>query len=296
MDTSRKPNQQRSQHGTVVVGDASAMSPGAVNSIAHSCSPWLVLALLAALAASLPFWFTLSIDRGERGKQKQYIEEIGRARQDLFTGQLVYTDVKSLQLEAGGEPRLFRVDVLGRTRSAKPGEEQAPLKAGAQIGVKLHCAGTAVRCAPLSSERQSVLSKEDRATWMWEVSSQHPGKITIAFTVTAYLGDGNTVLVEKPPLTSRVEVAEPSASWFSWVKDFWGWAAGAIATLGGMAVSLSAIVAVIVMVIRRRLPDASAAEPSTPEPERRADRRPRVVVTRSARLGPRRSGRRAPRE
>ncbi|MFF4802330.1 hypothetical protein ACFY1U_28660 [Streptomyces sp. NPDC001351] len=230
-----------------------------------------------------------SSDNGP-GNQRTYNEEIGQARQQLFQGQLVYTDARSLGLVAGAEPRSFRVDILGRWRRAKPGETQAPVSAGAQIGVKLHCSGAGVRCIPLSSERQNVLFKNDRATWMWDVSAQRAGKVSVALTVTAYFRESDTVLIEKPPVTSRVDVAAPPSdnSLFSWIKDLWQWVSGAITSLGGLAVSVSAIVAAAVMVIRRRLPGVDADEAGTTERVRGVGRRPGA---RSAREGHSRLGR-----
>ncbi|MCT2588399.1 hypothetical protein LHJ74_00295 [Streptomyces sp. N2-109] len=128
------------------------------------------------------------------GNQEIYAEEIDQARQQLFKGQLVHTDARTLRLVAGADPRPFRVDVLGSWRRASPGEAQAPVSAGAQIGVKLHCSGAGVRCTPLSSERRNVLSKSDGATWMWDVSAQRPGKVSFALTVTAYFRESDTVL------------------------------------------------------------------------------------------------------
>lgn len=84
--------------------------------------------------------------------------------------------------------------------------------------MKLHCSGVGVRCTPLSSERQNVLSKGDQATWVWEVSAQRPGLIP---------------------------------------RDLWQWVTSAVNGLGGLAVSVSAIAAVIAMVMRRSDPNAA---------------------------------------
>ncbi|MFF5185790.1 hypothetical protein ACFY30_18795 [Streptomyces sp. NPDC000345] len=253
------------------------------------CFPWTTLAILITLVSGL--FATLNLGDDGPGNQRTYNEEIGQARQQLFEGQLVYTDARSLGLVAGGEPRSFRVDVLGSWRRAKPGQTQAPVSAGAQIGVKLHCSGDGVRCSPLSSERQNVLSKKDKATWMWDVSAQRAGKVSVALTVTAYFRESNTVLIEKPPVTSRVDVAAPPRddSWFSWAKDLWQWVSGAVTGLGGLAVSVSAIVAAVVMVIRRGLPGVDADEAAgTTERVRGVGRRPGA---RSAREGHSRLGR-----
>ncbi|MFE6939740.1 hypothetical protein [Streptomyces chartreusis] len=225
--------------------------------------------------------------------QATYVQQIIHARQQLFTGQLIHTDVRSLELAAGAEsPRLFRVDILGSWRRAKPGEPQVPVSAGAQIGVKLHCSGAGLRCTSLSSERQNVLAKNGGATWVWDVRAQRAGKASFALTVTAYFRETSTVLAEKTPMRSRVDVAAPKGKnhWISWVEALWGWVTGAITSLGGLAVSASAIIAVILTVIRRQLPDAEA-DADTPEHVGIDRRRPRTrsVPTSRPRLRPART-------
>lgn len=260
--------------------------PPRASSSGVGCFPWTALAVLIALVSGL---FTTLYSRDEGPEpQRTYIKEISQARRQLFEGQLVHTDTGSLQLVAGAEPRSFRAEILGGWRPTRAGEAQAPVSTGAQIGVKLHCSGAGVRCTPLSSERQSVLSEEDRATWVWDVSARHAGKVSIALTVTAYFRDSDTVLLEKPPMTSRVDVAAPPGDdgWFSWIKGSWQWVAGAITGLGGLAVSVTAIVTAIVMVVRRRLPGADAEEADAAERVRGAGPR-----TRSAREGRPRVGR-----
>ncbi|MFE9609101.1 hypothetical protein [Streptomyces sp. NPDC006012] len=219
-------------------------------------------ALASVLAAMLAVGVSLTVlakrEAPPAGAQQPYVEEIQLARKELFQGQLVYTDARSLELVAGAEPSPFQVQVLGSWRSAGPGEAESPVSAGGQIGVKLHCSGAGVRCEALSSERQNVLSKSDSATWMWDVGAARAGKVSIALTVTAYLGDSDTVLIEKPPVTARVEVAPPpgDTGWTSRAKDAWHWVTGTATSLGGLAMSVSAITALVVMVVRRRAPAA----------------------------------------
>ncbi|MET7728836.1 hypothetical protein [Streptomyces mirabilis] len=76
--------------------------------------------------------------------------------------------------------------------------------------------------------------------------------------MTAYLGESDTVLFEERPVTTRVDVAAPPGDngWYSWAKDLWRWMTGAITSLGGLAVSVSTIVALVVMVVRRQHPGA----------------------------------------
>ncbi|MFG2522179.1 hypothetical protein [Streptomyces sp. NPDC048527] len=149
-------------------------------------------------------------------KQQTYVDEIDEARQQLFKGELVRTSTKSLHLVAGGDPLPFQAQILGSWRSDDPGETHSPTSAGAQIGVKLHCSGTQVRCTPLSSERQNVLSKKDKATWLWDVSAKKAGTVTMSVTVTAYYRDSDTVLFEASPATTHVKVAAPPGDSFAW--------------------------------------------------------------------------------
>ncbi|WP_275946953.1 hypothetical protein [Streptomyces sp. T21Q-yed] len=201
--------------------------------------------------------------------QEAYVEEIELARQDLYEVAVVHTNPLVLDLRADTRPREFKVTIPhGRVRP-RAGESQSVVDAGAQIGMKLRCSGGGVRCAPLSSERQNVLSKGDQATWVWEVSAQRPGLISMALTMTSYFRDSDTVLAERPPLTWQVDVNAPPASdsgWSSWAKDLWQRVTSAVNGLGGLAVSVSAIAAVIAMVVRRRLPSGDADASGDTEP------------------------------
>lgn len=271
---------------SVLPGASAGAGAATAASAGMGCAPWMVIALLSALF-STTLVYTTHHDEPRKGAQQTYIEEIREARQRLFSGQLIYTDAHSMNLVAGAQPRRFHVAIRGAWRPAKPGQEQAPVKAGAQIGVKLHCSGN-LRCTPLSSERQNVLSHSDQATWTWALSARDAGKASIALTVTAYLGDGNTVLVEKPPqmLSLDVAAAPSDNNWYSWITDLWRWMSNTITTLGGIAVSLSAIAAAIVMLVRRRLPAADAADHGTPQPPRGSRRRLRVPPVRQTRPRP----------
>ncbi|MFC9508950.1 hypothetical protein [Streptomyces sp. NPDC057002] len=215
-----------------------------------------------------------------------YPEEIERERRHLFDVPVVHTDPRALGLVADAPPRRFRVEIPGARVASGPGESQTVASAGTQIGVKLHCSGAGVRCTPLSSERQSVLSRGDVAVWLWEVRAERAGTFSVALTVTSYLRDTDTVLVEKPPLIWSVDAVAPPADddWLSWAGDLWRQVTEAITGLGGLAVSVSAIAAVIAMVIRRRLP---AGEPDddagTAAPAPEAGRRPRPRPVRRVR-------------
>lgn len=131
--------------------------------------------------------------------------------------------------------------------------------------MRLHCSGAQVRCTPLSSERQTVISKKDTATWLWDVSAEKAGTVTLSVTVTAYYEDGDTVLLEEPPATTHVEVAAPPDGSFAWVEQAWRWVSGAITSLGGLAMSLTAVIALAVM-LARRTPTPTDPEPGNPEP------------------------------
>ncbi|MGW3985008.1 hypothetical protein [Streptomyces mirabilis] len=127
-----------------------AMDPG-IKNLLGGLIGLLIAVLLGALAGVVQI--------GSVGNHGDYVEEIEQARHQLFQGELTYSDVSSLDLVAGGDPRPFRVDIAGSWHRAKTGVEQSLVSAGAQIGVRLHCSGSGVRCTPLSSERQSVLAK-----------------------------------------------------------------------------------------------------------------------------------------
>ncbi|MGW6140257.1 hypothetical protein [Streptomyces sp. NPDC055140] len=233
------------------------------------CFPWTVLAVLIALVSGLFLFLDLGGEPGNGrpggSKQQTYVDEIDEARQQLFKGELVRTSTETLHLVAGGDPLPFRAQILGSWRSDGPGETHSPTSAGAQIGVKLHCSGAQVRCTPLSSERQNVISKKDTATWLWDVSAEKAGTVTLSVTVTAYYRDSDTVLLEQPPATTHVRVAAPPGDSFAWGKQAWRWISGAITSLGGLAVSLTAVITLTVM-LARRTPAATGPEPGNPGP------------------------------
>ncbi|MFG2659632.1 hypothetical protein [Streptomyces sp. NPDC048425] len=224
-----------------------------------------MLAVLIALVSGLFLFLGRSDEPGSGrpggSKQQQaYVDEIDEARQQLFKGELVRTSTKSMHLVAGGDPIPFRAQILGSWRSDGSGETHSRTSAGAQIGVKLHCSGAQVRCTPLSSERQNVISKKDAATWLWDVSAEKAGTVTLSVTVTAYYQDSDTVLLEQPPATTHVQVAAPPGDSFGWAEQAWRWISGAITSLGGLAVSLTAIITLAVLLARRTTP-ATDPEP-----------------------------------
>ncbi|MCE7050639.1 hypothetical protein [Streptomyces purpurascens] len=263
---------------------------------------WVALGLLLALVwGSFVGFVTRSEEEDRPGGAAMgpapptgrfsYAEEIERERRRLFDVTVLHTNPRALGLVADAPPRRFRVEIPGARVASGPGESQAVASAGTQMGVKLHCSGAGVRCTPLSSERQSVLSRRDVAVWLWEVQAERAGTFSVALTMTSYLRDTDTVLVEKPPLVWSVEAVAPPADddWLSRARDLWRQVTEAITGLGGLAVSVSAIAAVIAMVIRRRLPaggpddDAGTADP-VPDVGRRPRPRPVRRVRRVRRV------------
>ncbi|MFI6372969.1 hypothetical protein [Streptomyces sp. NPDC050546] len=253
---------------------------------------WVALGLLLALVWGSFVGFVMPGEEEDRpggaamgtappSDQWSYGEEIERERRRLFDVTVVHTNPRALGLVADAPPRRFRVEIPGARVSSGSGESQAVASAGTQIGVKLRCSGAGVRCTPLSSERQSVLSREDVAVWLWEVRAERAGTFSVALTMTSYLRDTDTVLVEKPPLIWSVDAVPPPEDddWLSWAGGLWRRVTEAITGLGGLAVSVSAIAAVIAMVIRRRLPaggpDDDAGTAGTADPAPDVGRRPR---------------------
>ncbi|MFI7018906.1 hypothetical protein [Streptomyces sp. NPDC050164] len=260
---------------------------------------WVALGLLLALVWGSFVGFVTRSEDADRpdgaamgtappSDQSSYVEEIERERRRLFDVTVVHTNPLALGLVADAPPRRFRVEIPGARIPSEPGESQAVVSAGTQIGVKLHCTGAGVRCTPLSSQRQNVLTREDVAVWLWEIQAERAGTFSIALTMTSYLRDTDTVLVEKPPLVWSVDAVAPPEddNWLSWARDLGRRVGEAITGLGGLAVSVSAIAAVVAMVIRRRLPaggpedeDATesigdAAPSPRPRPVRRVRSRP----------------------
>ncbi|MFI9778242.1 hypothetical protein ACIHCV_26590 [Streptomyces sp. NPDC051956] len=117
-----------------------------------------------------------------------------------------------------------------------------------------------MRCTPLSSERQNVISKKGTATWLWDVSAEKAGTVTLSVTVTASYEDTDTALFEQSPATAHAEVAAGPGDRFVWMKQAWRWISGAITSLGGLAVSVTAVITLAVLVTRRT-PRAPGPEP-----------------------------------
>ncbi|OUD04173.1 hypothetical protein CA983_05430 [Streptomyces swartbergensis] len=261
---------------------------------------WVALGLLLALVwGSFVGFVTRSEDEDRPdgaavspappSDRSSYVEEIERERRRLFDVTVVHTNPRALGLVADAPPRRFRVEIPGARIPSAPGESRTVVSAGTQIGVKLHCTGAGVRCTPLSSERQNVLTRKDVAVWLWEVQAERAGTFSLALTMTSYLRDTDTVLVEKPPLVWLVDAGAPPEddNWLSWARDLWRQVTEAITGLGGLAVSVSAIAAVVAMVVRRRLPAGGPEDEDATESVRDAapGPRPRPVRRVRSRLG-----------
>lgn len=253
---------------------------------ALGCVPWVALGLLLALVWGSFVGFVMRSEDGPGGAaigtapppdEFSYVEQIEGERRRLFDVTVVHTNPRALGLVAGAPPRRFRVEIPGTRAASGPGASQAVVSAGTQIGVKLHCSGAGVRCTPLSSERQHVLTREDVAIWLWEVRAERAGTFSIALTMTSYFRDTDTVLVEKPPLIWSVDATAPPEDddWLSWARGLWRQVTEAINGLGGLAVSVSAIAAAIALVIRRGLPaEGRGNDADTPDPVPDVGRRP----------------------
>ncbi|MEV0908703.1 hypothetical protein [Streptomyces hokutonensis] len=165
---------------------------------------------------------------GSGSSQRDFVESMSDARKQLFEGQLTYT----------------------------------------KIGVRLRCSGAGLSCTPLSSERQSVLTKDDRATWRWEVTAKDTGEVALNLTVTAYYGDTDTVLAEKPITALATAAPAPGTSGpFSWLTDTLTWIKNTAVDLGAVAGALVTVWGLYIAVSSRR-PRADAEEPAAPDENR----------------------------
>jgi hypothetical protein len=154
-----------------------------------------------------------------RNAQREYVEEITSSRKELFRGDLEYDDGESLSL-AVGESADFTATLRGSWEQSFNEKPDSDVYAGVQIGVTLHCSGADVKCTPLSSERQNVLTPHDFAWWRWEVTPSRNGKVTFSLTVTAYLRDTDSVLFEKAPIVLHARVNDEPTSWVSDVASW----------------------------------------------------------------------------
>ncbi|GAA3112587.1 hypothetical protein GCM10010449_38500 [Streptomyces rectiviolaceus] len=226
--------------------------------------------------------------------QKNYQASIVEAQNQLFTGQLTHTNAKSLlPLAPGEEPALFTAEVRGTWKTGTPIDQYdryLPVKAGAQLGVKLHCSGPGVRCEPHGAERKPVIRRSDRAHWSWDVSVKHPGKVRIALTATSYYRDSDSVLAETKPKIVSVIVPEPDPSTSSRITSAWQWLVGVVTSAAGLAAAVPVFVAAGAAVLARRRRSSQGAE-------RTPSLRPRnpAGAVRTERYRQRRGGRRPPR-
>ncbi|WP_098246258.1 hypothetical protein [Streptomyces formicae] len=150
--------------------------------------------------------------------QEDFNHAVARAKDGLFQGTLTYNTAKQLKLRVG-ESTLFRTTISGARGKSSKGHE-IPVSTGAQMGVKLHCSGAAIRCTSLSSERQSVTSRFEVVQWRWRLTPKSAGTVHLDLTATAYFRDTKMVLAEKAPPTMDVEASSPKSEAAATAKKY----------------------------------------------------------------------------
>ncbi|WP_405824538.1 hypothetical protein OG241_45815 [Streptomyces sp. NBC_01390] len=173
-----------------------------------------------------------------------FIEELNRARQQLFTGRLDYTKPATLHL-AVEKPVYFHAQISGRWNAVQKGRASAKVAVGGQVKVALHCSGAAT-CTPISSKRQLVTGDrrfKEATAWVWEVTPKKAGTARFALTVTSYYEDTETVLYEKPPIIvqAKVKAAPKDEGPFAWFADLYGWVKKMLEELALLAGALAVI-------------------------------------------------------
>lgn len=214
--------------------------------------------------------------------QALYGREIIESRKEMFDGRIDYTRVRMAKtgraFEFRAEVQGFRV--AGTRGERKESQRTGELQVGTLMGVKLHCSGAGVTCTALSSERQNVLTPDDKAKWRWIVKPSATGTMTLALTVTAYYRDTNNVLFEKPPFVQTVRVGATAAHTARRAKD------DAVAVLAFMGAVLGLIVAWVTIdeFWQRRSGRRAEAQAAKRTPPRRVGSRdaPRRVRYRDA--------------
>ncbi|MFD0419338.1 hypothetical protein [Streptomyces sp. NPDC127108] len=186
---------------------------------APRAAAWTVGVALVALLV------TSCAGKSSRGddpeSQALYGQEIIESRKEMFEGKISYTRVRSAKLGRAFE---FHAEVAGFRVAGPRGEGKdlqrtGELQVGALMGVKLHCSGAGVTCTALSSERQNVLTPDDKAKWRWIVKPSATGTMALALTVTAYHRDTDNVLFEKPPFMQKAHVRATAAHTARRAKD-----------------------------------------------------------------------------
>ncbi|MEU9609334.1 hypothetical protein [Streptomyces sp. NPDC048057] len=224
--------------------------------------------LLAVVPLGVQWMTSPSSQDGRAAPQRtdrSFVEKLDRARAELFTGDLVYTEPASLTLTAG-EPAYFRAEVFGQWRaSQQDGRASAKVKVGGQVAVKLHCSGAA-SCTLISSRRQPVTDgrdAEEATAWLWEVTPKKAGRVNLALTVTSYYEGTETVLYEKPPVVAqaKVEEAPRDDGAFGWLVDSYGWVKRTFEELALFAGALTVILGLWIAWKTRNSPPVVAGSP-----------------------------------
>ncbi|WP_030565606.1 hypothetical protein [Streptomyces aureocirculatus] len=172
--------------------------------------------------------------------QAHYQQEIIKSRKKMFQGEIRYTPLRGARvgqsLEVRAEVEGFRV-AQSQGERAEAERRTGKLLVGTLIGVKLRCSGAGATCTALSSERQNVLTPDDRATWRWMVRPSSTGQMMVALTVTAYHRDTDNVLFEQPPYVERVSVGTTTAHTAQSAKDDMGEVLAVLGAVLGLGVA-----------------------------------------------------------
>lgn len=198
----------------------------------------------------------------EASPQHVYVQALDKARKSLFQGDLAYDDPRRMHLEAGQQTP-FHITVSGGWRNSTNAHGHSSVDVGAIVSVRLRCHGDAV-CSSDSSVRQPVLTKEDRAQWIWWITPRTAGPLPLSITVTTYLQNSDTVLRETTiPLEARAK-AEPRGFFtvvWDWLRTGWGVFVGFTTGVGAVWGTWSLITGAV-----RRLRRSQASADDSPEP------------------------------
>jgi hypothetical protein len=171
---------------------------------------------------------------GGPGSQRGYAAGILRDRHGLFGGRLLLPQVPFLEV---GRSYGYVVVVEGDLKTAKlprSASRAEPVSIGGAVSIKLTCFGLA--CHPLSSPRQNVVSRMDKAFWEWQIFATRPGTATMYVRVTTYDRGTSKVLAEIPPIRQDFVVKGTPVYYFdrltNWTKALIGLVGAG--TLGGL--------------------------------------------------------------
>lgn len=143
--------------------------------------------------------------------QDGYQVRLTADRRALIDGVLDYS--KPGPLKVGGRS-VFVVTLSGaRVRPASPSPGRmtypSPVPVGASVGVRLLCTG--IDCSARSSERQNILTSDDKRSWTWILTAHRAGIAHVSVVATTYDQDTDEVLSETPPIDQSIAIsATPS--------------------------------------------------------------------------------------